>query len=107
VPVVYPNESLEIVRRNLVDLSLRVDRLVRRTRRDGPVASRSHLQAVESLRHKRDTLLIRFWLLEREVGWPTLPEEIQESWRELQEAWRSASRSHAPRTRSDPLASEP
>lgn len=99
--MVYPSESLEHVRRNLLDLSIRVDRLVRRTRQDGKTGSRSRLQAVEALRHRRDTLLIRFWLLEREVGWPSLPDEIRESWRELQEAWRRLTPAEAGSERSE------
>ena len=52
-------------------------------------ASRSRRQAVESLRHKRDTLLIRFWLLERhgDASWHNLHSEIEEAWLALKAQW--------------------
>ena len=103
-----PNGRLWRIRRELDELSTRIDRQVRQTRRDGPTGSRSRLQAVESIRHKRDTLLIRFWLLDRngDAAWHNLRTEIEDAWRELQEAWRHAARlveSNGRRTAPEPI----
>ena len=84
-----PDAGLWRIRREFDQISDRIDRQVLRTRRAGPSASRSRRQAVESLRHKRDTLLIRFWLLERhgDASWHNLQEEIQEAWLALKAQW--------------------
>jgi hypothetical protein len=88
-----PNARLWRIRRELDEISERIDRQVRRIRREGCCGSRSKLQAVESLRHKRDTLLIRFWLLDRhgEARWHRLQTEIEEAWSDLREEWLRAS----------------
>jgi hypothetical protein len=87
--MIDPRADLWRIRRELDEISERIDRQVLRVRRPGAVVSRSRLQAVESLRHKRDTLLIRFWMLERygEAGWHNLHAEIEEAWRALREQW--------------------
>ena len=87
-----PNARLWRIRRELDDISERIDRQVRRIRREGYCGSRSKLQAMESLRHTRDTLLIRFWLLDRhgEARWHNLHSEIEDAWRDLREEWRRA-----------------
>ena len=88
-----PNALLWRIRRELDEVSELIDRLVRRTRRTRVGLSRSRRQAVESLRHKRDTLLIRFWLLERhgDATWHNLHAEIDDAWGELREEWRRMS----------------
>ncbi len=84
-----PNAVLWRIRREFDQISDRIDRQVLRTRREGCSATRSRRQAVESLRHKRDTLLIRFWLLERhgDASWHNLHVEIEEAWLVLKAQW--------------------
>jgi hypothetical protein len=84
-----PNAALWQIRREFDQISNRIDRQVLRTRREGCHATRSRRQAVESLRHKRDTLLIRFWLLERhgDASWHNLRGEIEEAWLALKAQW--------------------
>ena len=84
-----PNAVLWRIRREFDQISDRIDRQVLRTRREGRNVSRSRRQAVESLRHKRDTLLIRFWLLERhgDASWHNLHAEIEEAWHALKAQW--------------------
>ncbi len=84
-----PNTALWRIRREFDELSDRIDRQVLRSRREWPNLTRSRRQAVESLRHKRDTLLIRFWLLERhgQATWNNLHAEIEEAWSALKAQW--------------------
>jgi hypothetical protein len=53
---------------------------------------------VESLRHKRDTLLIRFWLLERhgDASWHNLHAEIHEAWFALKAQWERSAEESTP-----------
>jgi hypothetical protein len=93
-----PNAPLWRIRRELDEVSDRIDRLVMRTRRTRSGLSRSRRQAVESLRHKRDTLLIRFWMLERhgEASWHNLHAEIDDAWGALREEWRRVTTADVP-----------
>ena len=93
-----PNAPLWRIRRELDEVSERIDRLVMRTRRTRSGLSRSRRQAVESLRHKRDTLLIRFWMLERhgEASWHNLHAEIDDAWGALREEWRRVTEAEEP-----------
>ena len=87
--MIDPNAAHWRIRREFDNLSEKIDRQILRSRRGRAKLSFSRLQAVESLRHKRDTLQIRFWLLDRhgEAPWHCLHAEIEEAWRVLKAQW--------------------